>query len=223
MPLAVLAAGGEYRILLGLHVELDGIDVVGGALSLFLFLGLKGGGAALGSFLSREKIRIDGCHGGEILLYGLLFVGKGDLLHRLGDLALFNEDIGTVNIDWSTTDQAEGVVTAVGTFKNKTLTTADNAYVLPGNITSTGALTFNKANGANIRPFRAYITVPGGGAKINVLFDDTTGIHAATVEQLEAIFNIYSIDGKLVRQNSDSKVGLEKGIYIINGKKVIVK
>lgn len=152
-----------------------------------------------------------------------LEAGKPYLVNSFAAALLFNEDIGTVNIDWSTTDQAEGVVTAVGTFKNKTLTTADNAYVLPGNITSTGALTFNKANGANIRPFRAYITVPGGGAKINVLFDDTTGIHAATAEQLEAIFNIYSIDGKLVRQNSDSKVGLEKGIYIINGKKVIVK
>lgn len=152
-----------------------------------------------------------------------LEAGKPYLVNSFAAALLFNEDIGTVNIDWSTTDQAEGVVTAVGTFKNKTLTTADNAYVLPGNITSTGALTFKKANGANIRPFRAYITVPGGGAKINVLFDDTTGIHAATTEQLESIFNIYSIDGKLVRQNSDSKVGLEKGIYIINGKKVIVK
>ena len=59
-------------------------------------------------------------------------------------------------------------------------------------------------------------------AKINVMFDDATGIHAATAEQLEGIFNIYSIDGKLVRQNGD-KMGLNKGVYIINGKKVVVK
>ena len=54
------------------------------------------------------------------------------------------------------------------------------------------------------------------------MFDDATGIHAATAEQLEGIFNIYSIDGKLVRQNGD-KMGLNKGVYIINGKKVVVK
>lgn len=98
-----------------------------------------------------------------------------------------------------------------------------NTYVMPKGDDAVNAEFRKASTGSYIPAFRAYIQLNTSGAKINVLFDDTTGIHAATAEQLEAIFNIYSIDGKLVRQNSDSKVGLEKGIYIINGKKVIVK
>jgi hypothetical protein len=78
------------------------------------------------------------------------------------------------------------------------------------------------AAGSYIPAFRAYLQFDDAPAKINVMFDDATGIHAATAEQLEGIFNIYSIDGKLVRQNGD-KMGLNKGVYIINGKKVVVK
>ena len=78
------------------------------------------------------------------------------------------------------------------------------------------------AVGSYIPAFRAYLQFDDAPAKINVMFDDATGIHAATAEQLEGIFNIYSIDGKLVRQNGD-KMGLNKGVYIINGKKVVVK
>ena len=36
-------------------------------------------------------------------------------------------------------------------------------------------------------------------------------------------FNIYTIDGKLVRQGVKSAEGLGSGIYIVNGKKVIVQ
>lgn len=150
--------------------------------------------------------------------------GKPYLINSFAAVLNFNEVIETVDIDWTTTDEKKGDATAVGTFEALTLSASDNAYVLPGNISSTGALSFQKAGNVSVRPFRAYITVPvASGAKINVVFDDATGIHAATTEQLESIFNIYSIDGKLVRQNTDSKIGLEKGIYIINGKKVVVK
>lgn len=150
--------------------------------------------------------------------------GKPYLINSFAAVLNFNEVIETVDIDWTTTDEKKGDATAVGTFEALTLSASDNAYVLPGTITSTGDLSFQKAGNVSVRPFRAYITVPAAtGAKINVVFDDATGIHAATTEQLESIFNIYSIDGKLVRQNTDSKIGLEKGIYIINGKKVVIK
>lgn len=150
--------------------------------------------------------------------------GKPYLINSFAAVLNFNEGIGTVDIDWTTTDEKKGDATAVGTFEALTLSASDNAYVLPGTISSTGDLSFQKAGNVSVRPFRAYITVPvASGAKINVVFDDATGIHAATTEQLEGIFNIYSIDGKLVRQNTESKIGLEKGIYIINGKKVVIK
>ena len=153
-----------------------------------------------------------------------LEAGKPYLVNSFAAALNFNDVTGAVDIDWTTTNEKKGDVTAVGTFKAMTLSASDNAYVLPGTITSTGDLSFQKAGNVTVRPFRAYITVPAAsGARINVVFDDATGIHAATTEQLEGIFNIYSIDGKLVRQNTESKIGLEKGIYIINGKKVVIK
>ena len=35
-------------------------------------------------------------------------------------------------------------------------------------------------------------------------------------------YNVYTLDGRLVRRNADIN-GLQKGMYILNGKKVIVK
>ena len=55
----------------------------------------------------------------------------------------------------------------------------------------------------------------------------TTGISTASGEVDGNTFaipcNIYAIDGKLVRPNATSTVGLPKGIYIVNHKKLILK
>ena len=60
---------------------------------------------------------------------------------------------------------------------------------------------------------------------------DTTGIDFISVgrgnEDIESNANarggIYSVDGKLVRLNGDSLKGLAKGIYIKDGKKLVVE
>lgn len=99
-----------------------------------------------------------------------------------------------------------------------------NTYVMPKGDDAVKAEFRLAGTSSYIPAFRGYFELPAQtDARINVVFDDATGIHAATTEQLEGIFNIYSIDGKLVRQNTESKIGLEKGIYIINGKKVVIK
>ena len=49
----------------------------------------------------------------------------------------------------------------------------------------------------------------------------TTGI-SVTTKQAETM-DIYSIDGRLIRKQAKSTDGLEKGLYIINGKKQIVR
>lgn len=49
---------------------------------------------------------------------------------------------------------------------------------------------------------------------------ESTGIH--TVETMQPN-NIYNVDGRLVRSQAENKDGLRKGIYIINGKKQVVK
>ena len=128
---------------------------------------------------------------------------------------------GEVTIDWAAQTVDETDASFVANYSRKVTDGTENIYVLPGVVKET-ALQFQKAGEVSIRPFRAYLQAASAPAKINVMFDDATGIHAATAEQLEGIFNIYSIDGKLVRQNGD-KMGLNKGVYIINGKKVVVK
>ncbi|MBR0490114.1 MAG: discoidin domain-containing protein [Prevotella sp.] len=145
-------------------------------------------------------------------------------LYYVSDGGIVMPDGGTVTIDWAAATNDQTTAAFVANYRNLTADGTENFYVLPGAVKE-GGITFHKVGaGATIRPFRAYITVPAASpARINVVFNDATGIHAATTEQLEGIFNIYSIDGKLVRQNTESKVGLEKGIYIINGKKVVIK
>ena len=128
---------------------------------------------------------------------------------------------GEVIIDWAAQTVDKTDASFVANYSRKVTDGTENIYVLPGVVKET-ALQFQKAGEVSIRPFRAYLQAASAPAKINVMFDDATGIHAATAEQLEGIFNIYSIDGKLVRQNGD-KMGLNKGVYIINGKKVVVK
>jgi hypothetical protein len=53
---------------------------------------------------------------------------------------------------------------------------------------------------------------------------EPTGIHSAKEESLiyEPSGCIYNSAGKLIRSNSASLKGLERGVYIVNGKKVIL-
>lgn len=43
------------------------------------------------------------------------------------------------------------------------------------------------------------------------------------VELQPAVANIYGMDGRLVRKDATSTEGLPKGMYIMNGKKLVVK
>ena len=49
-----------------------------------------------------------------------------------------------------------------------------------------------------------------------------TGIEEI-VSKADTTFNVYTISGTLVKRNTTSLSGLAKGIYIVNGKKVVVK
>lgn len=52
--------------------------------------------------------------------------------------------------------------------------------------------------------------------------DSTLGIENITTDS-NVITDIYTIDGKLVRKAGESTSGLAKGIYIANGKKIVVR
>lgn len=63
------------------------------------------------------------------------------------------------------------------------------------------------------------------GQIIGVVFgQDPTGIHAATVGNPAARVNVYNVNGQCIRRGvlaADALSGLSRGIYIVNGKKII--
>lgn len=80
---------------------------------------------------------------------------------------------------------------------------------------------------AAIKGFRAWLraTDKDGNAKeISFSFDNTaTYIDGITEDAQEEDGNVYTLGGQLVRRSAESTTGLQRGVYIVNGKKVVVK
>ena len=88
------------------------------------------------------------------------------------------------------------------------------------------SLKLKKVSGGIICPFRVYFTVANEDAAAKISFvidgDETSAINGTSF--LDAVKgSVYSLDGRLVKKNATTTGGLVKGIYVINGKKVIVK
>ena len=98
-----------------------------------------------------------------------------------------------------------------------------------------GTFTIASESGAKLKPFRAYFTLPMSYAQLkeklgiaesrtfSIVFDAdaTTGI-TQTEEVRLAHANVYNINGVLMNSVGNLE-GLPKGIYIMNGKKFVVK
>ena len=70
---------------------------------------------------------------------------------------------------------------------------------------------------ASIKGFRAYFDLPAGAAAPSISFDDTTtGIKSLTPALSEGEEAVYNLNGQKV-QNA------QKGLYIVNGRKVVIK
>ena len=105
-----------------------------------------------------------------------------------------------------------------GTFTKVAKEDLGDAYVLNGNKAQPD---FAK-NAYDMPAWRGYLSGVSSAANISVIFDGVTGIEQ--MEQLiPTLFNVYSIDGRVVRQNADSMMSLPAGVYVVNGKKVVVK
>lgn len=83
-------------------------------------------------------------------------------------------------------------------------------------------------NNIRFQGFRAYFSAKSGGSlakSVSVTFGDLepTFINEIDGEAVAIPQDIYSIGGQLIRKNSMTTEGLSPGVYIVGGKKVVVK
>lgn len=117
----------------------------------------------------------------------------------------------------------EGEIKFVGNYENgKQL--AEGDYFIDANRNL-----FYSANGTEtMKAFRA-IFVSTAAAPAKTMFFSIRGNSGETtgIEDVKTLagktFDVYSIDGMLVRKNATNLNGLAKGVYVVNGKKYIAK
>lgn len=120
-------------------------------------------------------------------------------------------------------EAGEGEIKFVGNYENgKQLTEGD--YFIDANRNR-----FYSANGTEtMKAFRA-IFVSTAAAPAKAMFFSIRGNSGETtgIEDVKTLagktFDVYSIDGMLVRKNATSLSGLARGVYVVNGKKYIAK
>lgn len=137
----------------------------------------------------------------------------------------------TGNEDFDTKQQVQFVGTYVKCFDNDLIPA--NSYVLNGNNQGgTAGLWYYRTKPTKTKGFRGWLQSANGQAskgieyEINGVVDqvngDVTAIEGIEAEQQHDA-NIYNLNGQLVRQGATSTEGLPSGLYIVGGKKVVVK
>lgn len=139
----------------------------------------------------------------------------------------------TVPVPGASTD--EGYLQMVGTYvkKGDAVTTGTKAIPANSYILSDGLWYYSKVAVKNVKGLRGWLETGKAAPASDVKFF-INGIEEGEATAIEGIensmevskkrnSNIYNLNGQLVRSNSTSVDGLDKGIYIIGGKKVVVK
>ena len=107
------------------------------------------------------------------------------------------------------------------------------SYVLNGNnVGGTQGLWYYRTVPTNTKGFRGWLQPANGQSAKGIEYEiegvvdqvngDVTAIDGIEAEQQHS-GNIYNLNGQLVRQGATSTEGLPSGLYIVGGKKVIVK
>lgn len=119
----------------------------------------------------------------------------------------------------------------VGTYLYKKAT--DGGHSIPANsyILSNGVWYYHTAGVHNVKGLRGWIQTNAATTETKFFINGIEEGEATAIEGIENSMevskkrnsNIYNLNGQLVRSNSTSVDGLDKGIYIIGGKKVVVK
>lgn len=137
----------------------------------------------------------------------------------------------TGNEDFDTKQQVQFVGTYVKCFDTNLIPA--NSYVLSGNNQGgTAGLWYYRTVTTKTKGFRGWLQSANGQAskgfecEIEGVVDQVNG-DATAIEGIEAAqqhnANIYNLNGQLVRQGATSTEGLPSGLYIVGGKKVVVK
>ena len=120
-------------------------------------------------------------------------------------------------------EAGEGEIKFVGNYENGKQLTEGNYFI------DANHNLFYSANGTEtMKAFRA-IFVSTAVAPAKAMFFSIRGNSGETtgIEDVKTLagktFDVYSIDGMLVRKNATSLSGLAKGVYVVNGKKYIAK
>lgn len=126
-----------------------------------------------------------------------------------------------------------GQVQFVGTYVSDggTASIPAYSYVLKGGSSSTAGLWYYRTVETRTKGFRGWLQQAQSEPKhvefcINGVVDETTGIEgisADTPVPVKAARGVYNLNGQLLRTGSDSLEGLPHGIYIVNGRKVVVE
>lgn len=133
--------------------------------------------------------------------------------------------------EYGTAQQVQFVGTYVKCFTNDLIPA--NSYVLNGNNQGgTAGLWYYRTVETKTKGFRGWLQSANGQAskgieyEINGVVDQVNG-DVTAIEGIEAAqqhnANIYNLNGQLVRQGATSTEGLPSGLYIVGGKKVVVK
>ena len=137
--------------------------------------------------------------------------GKPYLIYIPSGASLGDLEFGTTTLSAATAGSVEQTVTFQGTYSPKAAGTLTGKHVL----NTSGKLAKATAS-ASMKGFRAYFDAPASARMLISIDGETTGIASITVDGELKMESVYNLNGQKV-QNA------KKGLYIVNGKKVVIK
>ena len=123
---------------------------------------------------------------------------------------VYPTDLADKSVTWKSSNTAVVTVTADGLIKGIKAGTAT--------ITCTSVATGLKGT-CTVTVLQTVGTLKDGGDSAEVV----TGINKIDVPTVAEPFDVYDLNGRMVKSQVTSLDGLPRGIYIINGKKVMKK
>lgn len=151
--------------------------------------------------------------------------------YTINQVALTSSDL-TADVEQTGYEESavDGGIKMVGTYVYQKST---DGHSIPANsyILSDGTWYYHTAGVKNVKGLRGWIQTSAAPSGTKIFINGVEEGEVTAIEGIENSMevskrinsNIYNLNGQLVRSNSVSAEGLDKGIYIIGGKKVVVK